>query len=42
MSQIFLEMAINLILPDEIITSAQKEKLDKMIRELQDYRMKPE
>ncbi|KAH1114549.1 hypothetical protein J1N35_007927 [Gossypium stocksii] len=35
-------MAINLILPDEITTSAQREKVDKMMRELQDYRMKPE
>ncbi|PPD81032.1 hypothetical protein GOBAR_DD22032 [Gossypium barbadense] len=35
-------MTINLTLPDEIITSTQKEKVDKMMRELQDYRMKPE
>ncbi|PPD76345.1 hypothetical protein GOBAR_DD26728 [Gossypium barbadense] len=34
-------MAINLILSDEITTSAQREKVDKMMRELQDYRMKP-
>ncbi|KAH1113736.1 hypothetical protein J1N35_007114 [Gossypium stocksii] len=35
-------MAINLILPDEITTLAQKEKVDRMMREVQDYRMTPE
>ena len=35
-------MATYLVLPDEIITLAQREKVDKMMRELQDYRMKPE
>ncbi|PPE02200.1 hypothetical protein GOBAR_DD00798 [Gossypium barbadense] len=35
-------MAINLILPDEITTSAEREKVDRMMREVQNYRMKPE
>ncbi|PPS19281.1 hypothetical protein GOBAR_AA01298 [Gossypium barbadense] len=35
-------MTTYLILPDEIITSAQRKKVDKMMREVQDYRMKPE
>ncbi|PPS17267.1 hypothetical protein GOBAR_AA03319 [Gossypium barbadense] len=35
-------MTTYLVLPDEITTSAQREKVDKMMREVQDYRMKPE
>ncbi|KAK5811390.1 hypothetical protein PVK06_026720 [Gossypium arboreum] len=35
-------MAINMILPDEITTPVQREKVEKMIRELQDYKMKSE
>ncbi|PPR81786.1 hypothetical protein GOBAR_AA38926 [Gossypium barbadense] len=35
-------MATYLVLPDEIISLAQREKVDKMMREVQDYRMKPE
>ncbi|PPS12995.1 hypothetical protein GOBAR_AA07636 [Gossypium barbadense] len=35
-------MTTYLVLPDEITTSAQREKVDKIMREVQDYRMKPE
>ncbi|PPS13909.1 hypothetical protein GOBAR_AA06667 [Gossypium barbadense] len=35
-------MATYLVLPNEIISSAQREKVNKMMREMQDYRMKPE
>ncbi|PPR84189.1 hypothetical protein GOBAR_AA36524 [Gossypium barbadense] len=35
-------MLTYLVLTDEIITLAQREKVDKMMREVQDYRMKPE